>query len=67
MSDNMTSSYTKLGIAMAVVVIAAALLSVNIQSTLAQQKPTDSITMTVNLQTHENEILANQVTSKSIH
>jgi hypothetical protein len=46
-----------------VIATTALLLFVNTQTTLAQQKgspPTDSITMTVNLQTHENEFLANQ-------
>jgi hypothetical protein len=62
MNSNMTNGHRKL-VAIAVVIAAAAalLLFVNsIQTTLAQQKPTDSLTMTVNLQTHENEFLANQ-------
>src|SRR5919198_80742 len=59
----MYGGYTKLEDAMAVIVIAAIALlplSVSTQSTLAQQKLTDSLSMTVNLQTHENEFLANQ-------
>jgi hypothetical protein len=60
------TSNTKPGVAIAVLIAATAalLLFVNTQITLAQQKgsppSTDSITMTVNLQTHENEVLANQ-------
>lgn len=59
----MYGCYTKLDYDIPVLVIAAIgilLLSVNTQATLAQQKSTDSLTMTVNLQTHENEFLANQ-------
>jgi hypothetical protein len=65
MSNNMTSGCTKPGVAIAVVIAAAALLLFvnNSQTILAQPKsspPTDSITITVNLQTHENEFLTNQ-------
>jgi hypothetical protein len=60
----MYDGYTRLEGDIPVLVIAAIallVLSVNYTQTIsAQQKLTDSIRMTVNLQTHENEILSNQ-------
>lgn len=64
--DNMTNRYTKPVAAIAVLIAASALqLFVNTQTILAQEKanprsPTDSITTTANLQTHQNEFLANE-------
>ena len=65
MGDKMTNGYTKPVVDIAVLIAASALpLLVNIPTILAQQKgnswPTNSITMTANLQTHQNEFLANQ-------
>src|SRR5919199_1475929 len=67
MGDNMTNGYTKPVVAIAVLIAASAIpLFVNIPTILAQQKGnpplplTDSIIMTANLQTHQNEFLANQ-------